>query len=130
MGNKYIRERPLEQIIDKLMTPQEDEDEKKETVEAKVLETESSKGSIGKKNSTASVNRENNRSPEPSREKQGSTLGSKKGSVSQKNATIANTITIDSSAPIEGEDEDAEPKEEPIRFLPNDYLEKAEMTPP
>lgn len=36
MGNKYIRERPLEEIIDNLMTPHEEEDEeekKDETVE-------------------------------------------------------------------------------------------------
>ena len=29
MGNKYIRERPLQEIIDKLMTPQEEEEEEK-----------------------------------------------------------------------------------------------------
>ena len=29
MGNNYIRERPLEEIIEKLMTPQEEEEEDK-----------------------------------------------------------------------------------------------------
>ena len=29
MGNKYIRERPLSEIIDKLLVPQEEEEEEK-----------------------------------------------------------------------------------------------------
>ena len=34
MGNKYIRERPLDEIIQKLMTPQEEEEEAKEEEKA------------------------------------------------------------------------------------------------
>ena len=35
MGNKYIRERPLEEIVDKIMLPppEEEEEEKKEDAE-------------------------------------------------------------------------------------------------
>jgi len=32
MGNEYIRERPLQEIVDKLMTPQEEEEEEKQEV--------------------------------------------------------------------------------------------------
>lgn len=33
MENEYIRERPLQEIVDKLMTPQEEEEEEKKDEE-------------------------------------------------------------------------------------------------
>ena len=46
MGNKYIRERPLQEIIDKLMTPQEEEEEEK-AEEGKEGEEEAAEASKG-----------------------------------------------------------------------------------
>ena len=117
MENEYIRERPLQEIIDKLMTPQEEEEEEKpeEPKEGDDSQAEIKAPSDGKN----------------------SALKDKKGSISKggddkKKSTqeiVTATPEILEGEGVEGEEE-GEKEPEPIKFLENDYMEKAEMLPP
>jgi len=121
MGNKYIRERPLQEIIDKLMTPQEEEEEEKpeegkegeeEAAEASKVATPELKDVKG----SAMSNKKNSRDANIMKSKDGKPLESQEAS----NTNL-----------LEGEEEgEEEKKEEEPKFLANDYLEKAEMQPP
>ncbi len=116
MGNKYVRERPLEEIIQKLLTPQEEEQEEK------------------KADATVTEDRAQN-SPTPAiADPKASALSGKKASVSSLKDTKdkqneKEKLANDPMTPNEIEEKE-EAKEQPIKFLANDYLEKAEMSPP
>lgn len=120
MGNKYIRERPLQEIIDKLMTPQEEEEEPKPEEGKEEEEAEASKVATpdikDAKAPSALSNKKNSRDANVSKSKDGKLMESQEVS----NANL-----------LEGDEEnEEEKKEEEPKFLPNDYLEKAEMQPP
>lgn len=108
MGNKYVRERPLEEIIQKLLTPQEEEEEKAEVV--------------------AEVPVPNSPSPTITDPK-ASALSAKKTSVPNLKDVKEKTQANEPVVTIEVEEKE-EVKEQPIKFLANDYMEKAEMSPP
>ena len=110
MENTYIRERPLMEIIEKLMIPQEEEEEEKE--EAPVEEDE-----------VAVV------APPEEKGKQ-SALGSKKGSKANNDPKDVRNSKESAPEIDPAEEEEEEVKEEPIKFLMNDYMDKAEMKPP
>ena len=119
MGNEYIRERPLQEIIDKLMTPQEEEEEEKKDEPAEEAAEPEAKAAT----------------PAPE-DKKASALSSKKGSVPKIDPKDAkggkktdSQVDITAENP-DGEEEEEEVKEEVIKFLQNDYMEKAEMSPP
>lgn len=121
MQNEYIRERPLQEIIDNLMVPQEEEEDEKADDHA-----DGDEAADEQPRATSSAQED----------KKASALSQKRGSLSKdapgKDSKVA--VKNDSQAEIaveqeEGEDEE-EKKEEPIKFLMNDYIEKAEMTPP
>lgn len=120
MNNKYIRERPLQEIIEKLMTPQEEEEEEKaeEPKEGEAdpgISTPELKDPKDAKSSAMSNKR-------ASRET--NVLKSKDGKPLENAASDQNLLN-------EGEEgEEEEKKEEEPKFLTNDYLEKAEMQPP
>ena len=109
-GLKYVCERPLDEIIEKMLTPQEDESSD-DPEEAEDGERENDDSVL---------------SPKAAADPKQSALG-KKGSVSSKMEKSAADIS-----PPDGEEENEEDekKDEEPKFLPNDYLEKAEMTPP
>ena len=116
MENEYIRERPLQEIIDKLMTPQEEEEEIKPE-EAK----DADESLADAKSSVVDA--------------KASALSGKKSSVSKekddKKASVTQLTTPgEMNADGEGEGEQEEKEPEPIKFLENDYMEKAQMLPP
>lgn len=121
MGNKYIRERPLQEIIDKLMTPQEEEEEEK---------PEESKEDG---DATAGISTPELRDP---KDGQKSAMSNKRASrdtnvLKSKDGKPLEPAPSDQNLQQEGEeDEEEEKKEEEPKFLANDYLEKAEMQPP
>ena len=121
MENEYIRERPLQEIIDKLMVPQEEEEEEKadEAAEAEesAVERAASSAQEDKKASALSNKRQSISKDPPGKDS--------KTAVAAKNESQAD-IAADQE---DGENEE-EQKEEPIKFLENDYMEKAEMSPP
>ena len=116
MENQYIRERPLQQIIDKLMTPQEEEEENKAEESKDVDESQAdAKSSVADPKASA--------------------LSGKKASVSkEKDAKNSSQTQLANATPEavdgEGEGEQEEKEPEPVKFLENDYMEKAEMIPP
>ena len=122
MENEYIRERPLQEIIDKLMVPQEEEEEEKadEAAEAEDSAVERAASSAAEEKGKASA------------------LSNKRQSISKdppgKDSKTAVAAKNESQAEIAADQEDGEneeeQKEEPIKFLENDYMEKAEMSPP
>ncbi len=118
MENEYIRERPLQEIIDKLMTPQEEEEE----VKAEETKDAAADESLADAKSSAV-------------DAKASALSGKKSSVSKekddKKASVTQLTTPgDMGADGEGEGEQEEKEPEPIKFLENDYMEKAQMLPP
>jgi len=122
MGNNYIRERPLQEIIDKLMVPQEDEEELAEDPDETLLEPKLSptpdpkSSALGqKKTSAAGVQS----SVEKSRE-----------TAVDKSKEIPVDKSKDSSPAAPDGDEEEVKHEEESKFLANDYLIKAEMSPP
>ena len=98
------------EIIEKLMIPQEEEEEEKE--EAPVEEDE-----------VAVV------APPEEKGKQ-SALGSKKGSKANNDPKDVRNSKESAPEIDPAEEEEEEVKEEPIKFLMNDYMDKAEMKPP
>ena len=60
MENEYIRERPLQEIVDKLMTPQEEEEEEKkdEEGEGEEAKAEAEEPVVDKKGSQLSNKKE------------------------------------------------------------------------
>lgn len=105
MGNAYIRERPLEEIIDKLMTPQEEEEEEKKP------EPEEPEPSVAVST--------------PAEDPKASKLSSKKGSTAAmkdvpKDAKSMAKNASNAEVDITNENEDGEEeeeKEEEIKFL-------------
>lgn len=102
------------------MVPQEEEEEEKTE--------EAAEGEEGAENERAT--------PAAQEDKKASALSQKKGSVSKESAKDSKTASGKDVAQVEvpaeneeGEDEE-ENKEEPIKFLENDYMDKAEMLPP
>lgn len=118
MQNEYIRERPLEQIIETLMTPQEEEEEEKK--EETTVEEESTTPPVD--NKSAMSNKRASNATDKGKEKE-----KEKGSRS--GATIPDTSGEAADGETVGQEEEEKKEEEP-KFLPNDYLEKAEQSPP
>ena len=120
MENEYIRERPLQEIIDKLMVPQEEEEEEKaeEAAEAEESAVERAASSAAEdKKASAMSNRKQSTSKDPPGKDSKTAIDSRKESQAE--------------IPADQEDgEEEEVKDEPIKFLQNDYMEKAEMSPP
>ena len=117
MGNKYIRERPLQEIIDNLMTPQEEEEEEKPDEPKEDEMPVSTPDLKDPKQDKASV---------LSNKRLSRDTNVKKSSDGKPLEVAASEANLDENEEGEGE----EKKEEEPKFLANDYLEKAEMQPP
>ena len=118
-GNKYVRERPIDEIIDNLLTPQDDEksDENEEDPEDKDNDKD--------EQSPAQLSPKNPGESKQSALGKKASVGSKLDKKSEPDATPAAAADGDQENADEEDKKDEEPK-----FLANDYLEKAEMSPP
>ena len=124
-GNKYIRERPLEEIVDKLMLPPPEEEEDPPQEKAEQQESQPNLTPAGKKEE----------------DKRASQLKDKKASVASiKDAKEAakkpaapakeDARTKEQSPALSEADEEEKKEDEAPKFEPNDYMEKSEMRPP
>ncbi len=119
MGNEYVRERPLEEIIDKLMTPQEEEvEEKQEEVPEESTPEEVKAQPVVEDKKASALSAKRNSQPD--------VKGRETANKTPKDEKANNESNLED----ENKEEDEEPKEEVIKFLQNDYIEKAETQPP
>jgi len=108
MGNEYIRERPLEEIVEKMMQPPVEEEEETEEEE----------------------DHQNSNSKLSPRDASAKDLKDKKGSVQQPPSKMERALNdSELKDPTDAEEEEEEKDKEP-KFLMNDYIEKAEKEVP